>query len=108
MREIEIPDDVQLVHVNGQPMRDDKGDVVRATFREFLLDRLCGPVFGEGMRGILTACSIKAKLDAANGVLRLDEDEYACLVRAVQDPRAPYDARFAASLLPFLRAITGE
>lgn len=65
------------------------------------------PAFNNSGVGIRSAVRIERAADEANGVIRLDDEDYDRLLAVVKKPDAGYPINPARVVLPFLDAIEG-
>lgn len=106
MKKISIPQNVELVDLSGNPVRDNSGAQVTVSFRDFVVNTLLtDPKFGKGMAEILSAVEIKGKVSAATTELELDNSDYERLLSIANEPSNPYNPAVVVQLVPFLLAI---
>ncbi len=119
-RYITVPEDLPLYEVDGVTQSKDKdtGKAITVPFEKFLEGRTCDPAYvSETPRDPLTIqwtmpmiVSGEAVRAAFRGkppgtVVVLDDDDYQRLKQATE--KGTYHAVAAASLIPFMRVITG-
>jgi hypothetical protein len=100
MRTIKVPDPITLVDFHsGQ-----SGDEV--AFKHWLLVRiLTDPKFGKTGSMVCMAADIRRKVDAANGVIELDEQSWTALRDVVEEPSHPYVMGPQIQLAAFITAV---
>lgn len=112
MKYIELLGPISAVNiVNGEPMKDPKGDDLVITGADFIRERLCDLKFSMSMKGVLAAVKILKALDAmVDNILALEDADHAILKDVVENPspQMPYDPRFAPSLAPHMQAVVDD
>jgi len=110
MKYIKIPTTVDLINVlNGERMKDDKGNDATRTFQEHVRWLLMDRRFATGMEAVFKAMKITKALDevANDGGdwLALEDADFDLLKQVNETPAAGYDPRFAVCIVSFMEAI---
>lgn len=108
MKYITAPTPIDLVTVDGDPVKDANGKPARMTLHQFVLSRLLDPVFGESMSSVLSAAKIRDIAALDENVLALEDTDYELLARATVTPRAAYNPAISHCLGPFMVAIVKD
>lgn len=99
---------VKLTDLGGKPVVDEAGTTVDMSFKNFLLGRLADPRFIQDATHVFIAEAIKRRVEEANGVLELEDEQYRKLREVVEKPHTnlPYGhPQVVQSMAPFIRAV---
>lgn len=108
MKYIIVPEDIQLVQITGEEIRDQEGKPITMRFSTFLLGRLVDQVFAaKGLDGVLQGLKLRELFkDAKPGdVVATEDADHSLLVQATKNPTPGYNMGIAHCLVPFMRTI---
>jgi hypothetical protein len=99
------PKEVQLTNLTGVVVKDEYGEHITVTFKNFLLERLVDDTFTKGAKSLMLAFDIKQAIDRADTVLVLENDQYSTLKSVLESPKHSFGHGLVAhSYVPFIKA----
>lgn len=108
MRYIKKQADIEITNVLGEAMRDEKGEPVRAKFRDFVLSRLVDPALAKDMAAVMSAFQMRGVVMSSiesEAHYALESSDWERLRDATHSPTGGYLPQVAMCLVPFMRAI---